>query len=699
MARRTKTGDTSAVPLDEAAAEHARLGAEIAAHDARYFQEDAPTVSDAAYDALKRRYLALEAMHPALAGADSLSRKVGAAPQAKFGKVKHRVPMLSLDNAFSEEDVADFVARVRRGLKLGEEATLAFTAEPKIDGLSCSLRYEKGGLVVAATRGDGAEGEDVTANVRMVPDVPQTLAGVAPDVFEARGEVYMSHADFAALNRRQAEAGEKTFANPRNAAAGSLRQLDPAITAVRPLRFFAYGWGDHSELPADTQHGVLEAMARWGLPVSPHVKLCTSLEAMLEAYRALEARRASLGFDIDGVVYKVDRLDWQTELGFVSRSPRWAAAHKFSAEKATTILRAIEIQVGRTGALTPVAKLEPVTVGGVVVANATLHNEDEIARKGVRVGDTVIVQRAGDVIPQVLGVAPGAPRGPEPFAFPRVCPCELKTPVLRGDDGAGAIQRCSGELACPYQRIEHLKHFVSRRAFDIEGLGEKQIERFHADETLPIRTPADIFTLARRDAANPTKLKDVEGYGDTSVRNLFAAIEARRSIALERFVHALGIRHVGETTARDLARHYRSFAAFRAAASSEDALQRLSAVEGVGEIVAEAIRAYFAEPHNAALVDALLAEVEVEEAVPTSAVGDGRLAGQTVVFTGELAAMPRDEAKARAEALGAKVTDSVSKKTTLVVAGPGAGSKLKKAADLGIRVIDEAAWLALAGEG
>lgn len=707
MARKAKP--VGAAPVESlsasaAAAEHARLEGELAGHDLRYFQEDAPTLSDADYDALKRRLLAIEARFPDLARPGGLSQKVGAAPKAAFGKVAHRVPMLSLDNAFETEDVFAFVERVRRGLALDPSAELAFTAEPKIDGLSCSLRYESGRLVVAATRGDGAEGEDVTANVRTIADVPARLAGDVPDVFEVRGEVYMSHADFAALNARQAKDGEKVFANPRNAAAGSLRQLDSSITASRPLRFFAYGWGDRSALPADTQFGMLQAIAAWGFRINPLAQLCRSAEALLAHYAAIEAQRATLGYDIDGVVYKVDRLDWQARLGFVSRSPRWAVAHKFSAEKATTILRDIEIQVGRTGALTPVAKLEPVTVGGVVVSNATLHNEDEIARKDVRIGDTVIVQRAGDVIPQIVGVVlDRRPAGAAPFAFPRVCPCPLQTPVRREDTAsgeAGAVQRCSGEFACPYQRIEHLKHFVSRRAFDIEGLGEKQIDRFFADDMLPIKTPADIFTLARRDAVNIKKLKDVEGYGDLSVRNLFAAIESRRQIGLERFIYALGIRHVGETTAKVLARHFVSWARFRDAASAAEAVASLSAVDGVGDVVAEAIRDYFNEPHNTGLVDALLGEVTVlDTAAPAPAAGDGALAGETVVFTGELTAMPRDEAKARAEALGAKVTDSVSKKTTLVVAGPGAGSKLKKATELGIKVIDEAGWLDLAGRG
>jgi DNA ligase (NAD+) len=689
--------DVEALSPDAAKAELERLAGEIAGHDAAYFQEDAPVVSDAAYDALKARALAIEERFPDLAAVTGVARRVGAPPQEKFGKVQHRVPMLSLDNAFAEEDVEAFVGRIRRFLGLDADVDLAITAEPKIDGLSCSLRYERGTLVVAATRGDGAEGEDVTANVKTLQDVPHRLTGAVPDVVEVRGEVYMRHADFEALNARQAEAGEKIYANPRNFAAGSLRQLDPEVTRSRPLRFFAYAWGEMSEMPADTQTGMVEAFARWGLPTNPLMTLCRSTEELISHYRAIEAQRATLGYDIDGVVYKVDRLDLQQKLGFVSRSPRWAIAHKFSAQKATTILRDIEIQVGRTGSLTPVAKLEPVTVGGVVVSNATLHNEDEIARKDVRIGDTVIVQRAGDVIPQILGIVPEKrPDGAKPYVFPDHCPACGSAAVREEGE---VVRRCVGGLICPAQAVERMRHFVSRRAFDIEGLGEKQIERFFEDADLPIRKPVDIFTLAKRDAANLKKLKDQEGYGATSVRNLFAAIDERRRISLERFLYALGMRHVGETTAKVLARHFLSLASLREAATSETAVQRLSAVEGIGEIVAQAIADYFAEPHNATLVDELISEITVEDAVaPALPAGGGRLAGETIVFTGELASTNRDEAKARAEALGAKVTDSVSKKTTLVVAGPGAGSKLKKATELGVRVIDEAAWLDLAKE-
>ena len=679
----------------EAASEHARLESVLRGHDARYFEDDAPEISDGEYDALKQRYLAIEARFPALVTAASLSQRVGAAPAAKFGKVRHRVAMLSLDNAFDESDVDDFLARIRRFLDLPPDLPLKMTAEPKIDGLSCSLRYEKGRLMVAATRGDGAEGENVTANVATIATVPSMLAGHYPDVIEVRGEIYMRHADFAALNQLQSERGEKIFANPRNAAAGSLRQLDPAVTAARPLSFFAYSWGDHASLPGDSQFDVVRAFADWGFAVNPLMRRCANRDEMLDVYRTIERNRAQLGYDIDGVVYKVDDLALQRQLGFVSRSPRWAIAHKFSAEKAATILRAIDIQVGRTGALTPVAKLEPITVGGVVVANATLHNEDEIKRKDVRIGDTVVIQRAGDVIPQILSV--DLTRRPEdavPFVFPETCPCPLKTAIVReavGSGGSGAIKRCSGELACPFQRVEHLKHFCSRRAFDIEGFGDKLIERFFAEGR--VTTPAEIFTLSARDAASGSPLREEDGFGDLSVRNLFAAIEARREIAFERFLYALGIRHVGETTAKVVARHFGSFPAFRAAAMAEDALASLSQIEGIGPIVADAISAYFRQPANIVMVDELLKVVEVKEARKPARVDGAPLAGQVVVFTGELLALSRDEARAKAERLGAKVTDSVSKKTTLVVAGPGAGSKLKKAQDLGITILDEAGWL------
>ncbi|MGB6491126.1 MAG: NAD-dependent DNA ligase LigA [Methylovirgula sp.] len=687
--------------LAEARREHKRLGAEIARNDERYYREDAPTISDAEYDALRRRYEALETEFPELVSKRSLSEKVGAAPSEKFAKVRHKVPVLSLGNVFTDAEVEDFVARIRRFLGLGPAAPLAMTAEPKIDGLSCSLRYEAGKLVQAATRGDGYEGEDVTANVKTIGEIPHVLRGKPPDVLEVRGEVYMRRADFAALNARQAEAGKPTFANPRNSAAGSLRQLDPAITAGRPLHFFAYAWGEVSALPVDTQMGMVRAFKAYGFAVNPLTSLCHSAEQLLRHYRDIETRRASLPYDIDGVVYKVDSLALQDRLGFVSRAPRWAAAHKFPAEQATTILRDIEIQVGRTGALTPVARLEPVTVGGVVVANATLHNEDEIARKDIRIGDWVRIQRAGDVIPQVLGpILEKRPKDAKPYRFPTKCPVCGSAAIREIDPKTGTadvVRRCTGGLICPAQAVERLKHFVSRHAFDIEGLGEKQIDQFYHDGL--ITKPADIFTLAGRDSKAATQLKDREGYGETSVRNLFMAIEARRRIPLNRFIYALGIRHVGETNARRLARHFGTFEAFRATARAaeegSEARAEIDNIEGLGEVVAEAVADFFAEKHNEDELDALLRHVTplpIEEVASISPV-----AGKTIVFTGSLERMTRDEAKAQAERLGAKVAASVSSKTDLVVAGPGAGSKLAKAAELGIETIDEEQWLRLAG--
>ncbi|MGC1109501.1 MAG: NAD-dependent DNA ligase LigA [Methylovirgula sp.] len=687
--------------LAEARREHKRLGAEIARNDERYYREDAPTISDAEYDALRRRYEALETEFPELVSKRSLSEKVGAAPSEKFAKVRHKVPVLSLGNVFTDAEVEDFVARIRRFLGLGPDAPLTMTAEPKIDGLSCSLRYEAGKLVQAATRGDGYEGEDVTANVKTIGEIPHVLRGKPPDVLEVRGEVYMRRADFAALNARQAEAGKPTFANPRNSAAGSLRQLDPAITAGRPLHFFAYAWGEVSALPVDTQMGMVRAFKAYGFAVNPLTSLCHSAEQLLRHYRDIETRRASLPYDIDGVVYKVDSLALQDRLGFVSRAPRWAAAHKFPAEQATTILRDIEIQVGRTGALTPVARLEPVTVGGVVVANATLHNEDEIARKDIRIGDWVRIQRAGDVIPQVLGpILEKRPKDAKPYRFPTKCPVCGSAAIREIDPKTGTadvVRRCTGGLICPAQAVERLKHFVSRHAFDIEGLGEKQIDQFYHDGL--ITKPADIFTLAGRDSKAAKQLKDREGYGETSVRNLFMAIEARRRIPLNRFIYALGIRHVGETNARRLARHFGTFEAFRATARAaeegSEARAEIDNIEGLGEVVAEAVADFFAEKHNEDELDALLRHVTplpIEEVASISPV-----AGKTIVFTGSLERMTRDEAKAQAERLGAKVAASVSSKTDLVVAGPGAGSKLAKAAELGIETIDEEQWLRLAG--
>jgi DNA ligase (NAD+) len=684
----------------EAVAEHAKLVEELAKHDRAYYQADEPIVSDAEYDRLRQRLLALEKQYPTLAKASSPSKKVGAAPLEKFGKVTHAVLMLSLANAFSDEDVVEFLARVRRFLNLDDDVPVAVTAEPKIDGLSISLRYENRKLMQAATRGDGAEGENVTANVLTVKDVPQSLPDSAPDLIEVRGEIYMSNKDFSALNEKQIKAGEKPFANPRNAAAGSLRQLDPTITAARPLRFFAYAWGAAPHLPGKTQWDVVHAFKAWGLPINPLMVLCQSTDELLMHYRNIEARRATLDYDIDGVVYKVNDLALQARLGFVSRSPRWAVAHKFSAEQATTILEAIDIQVGRTGALTPVARLKPVTVGGVVVSNATLHNEDEIARKDVRVGDTVIVQRAGDVIPQIVRMVERAAKS-VPYEFPKICPA-CGSHAEREEKASGksdAVRRCTGGLICPAQRVERLKHFASRNAFDIEGLGDKIIEEFYADGL--IMSPQDIFTLEKRDGRSLKKLKDREGWGESSVANLFAAIEARRKIALDRFIFALGIRHVGETTARVLARTYGSAQALRdqmklANASDEnEAWTELTAIDGIGDVVAEALVQFFDEPHNVEIFDALLKEVEPQALAAVAA--SSPVSGKTVVFTGALERMTREEAKAMAERLGAKVAGSVSKKTDLLVAGPGAGSKLKDAEKYGVEVIDEAAWFALVG--
>ncbi|NMG41506.1 NAD-dependent DNA ligase LigA [Chelativorans sp. ZYF759] len=690
--------------LEEATAELARLAAEIAEHDRHYHGEDAPTISDAEYDALRRRNLAIEQTFPDLVREDSPSKRVGAPVSEKFEKVRHKVPMLSLDNAFSDEDAIEFVARIRRFLKLGADAPVIMTAEPKIDGLSLSLRYESGRLVSAATRGDGQVGENVTANARAVADIPNVLSGEFPDIIEVRGEVYMTHRDFLALNERQEKEGKQTYVNPRNTAAGSLRQLDSGITASRPLKFFAYAWGEVSEMPAETQMGMVEALASYGFSTNELMRRCETAEELIAHYRAIEAERGSLSYDIDGVVYKVDDLALQQRLGYISRTPRWAIAHKFPAEKASTILRGIDIQVGRTGALTPVARLEPVTVGGVVVTNATLHNAEEIERLGIKIGDTVTVQRAGDVIPQILGYLPEhRPKDAEGFVFPTVCPCDLKTPVVRDANaggGEGVVRRCSGEFACPHQRIEHLRHFVSRRAFDIDGLGEKQIEFFFHDPDLPVKAPGDIFTLAERDAGNLRKLKDKEGFGTVSAQKLFDAIEARRTIPLERMIYGLGIRHVGERTAVTLARGYGTWAGFHDAAlavaeGDEAAREEMDALDDIGGAVIDAVATYFGEAHNRKLVEELADQVEVEEAERPAT--NSPVAGKTIVFTGALERMSRDEAKAMAERLGAKVSGSVSKKTDLVVAGPGAGSKLKQASELGIEVIDEDAWFDLVG--
>jgi DNA ligase (NAD+) len=770
-----------ALTEDQAAAELARLAGEMAEHDRLYYVEEAPSLSDAAYDALKQRNLALEARFPDLVRADSPSLRVGVAPSATFSPVVHGAPMLSLDNAFTDEETAEFVGRIQRFLRLDPAAPLAFTVEPKIDGLSANLRYEHGVFVKGATRGDGRTGEDVTANLRTLADIPERLAGSGwPELIEVRGEVYLSHAAFAAMNAAAGELGGRTYANPRNAASGSLRQIDPQITAHRPLRFFAYAWGEVSAPFAASQWEALDALAAWGFPVNPLSRRVAGAAGLTARYRELEADRASLGYDIDGVVYKVDRLDWQERLGFVGRFPRWAIAHKFAPEQARTVLEGIEIQVGRTGALTPVGRLRPVNVGGVMVANATLHNADEIARKDLRLGDTVVVQRAGDVIPQIVEViASERPADAVPYAFPTVCPCSLKTPVLQELTAGGeatVVRRCTGEMACPFQRIEHLKLFVSRKAFDIDGLGERQLTAFYEEGV--IREPADIFKLARSDAVLAT-LRARDGYGETSVRNLVAAIEARRAIPLARFIFGLGVRHVGETTSALLARHCETATAFlsaaevaaaqapgqpyivlstvegvgpvnlealiafgrdgpfddpwpdapldqkiahavgrlsrpsrtalaekyqtwdgfvrvvRAAAQAAPGPQflELASIQGLGLVAVASLAAYFAEPHSRDRVLRLVAELDVQPAEKPKR--DTAVAGKTVVFTGALERLTRDEAKAQAERLGAKVASSVSKKTDLVVAGPGAGSKLKTASELGVRVLSEDEWLAL----
>ena len=787
MAKSSKSTAQFGLSSIEAAAELAHLATEIAAHDRRYHAEDAPTVTDAEYDALVRRNAELEKAYPELVRPDSPSARVGATSAGGFGKVTHRVPMLSLGNGLSEGEAHDFVDRVRRFLKLADGARLAFTAEPKIDGLSISLRYEGGKLTEAATRGDGATGENVTANVRTIRVIPHTLKGKdVPASIDIRGEIYFGKKDFLKLNAEQAAAGGKTFANPRNAAAGSLRQLDAGLTASRPLSFFAYTWGHTDDLPAATQHGVIEAFARWGMPTNPLTAICQSADDLLAFHAKIGTERASLDYDIDGVVYKVDDLALQQRLGFVSRSPRWALAHKFAAEQATTILREIDIQVGRTGSLTPVARLEPVNVGGVVVTNATLHNEDEIARKDIRVSDTVIVQRAGDVIPQVVAVVlEKRAKGVAPYKFPDVCPACGSHAARDTDEATGeadVVRRCTGGLICPAQAKERLKHFVSRLSFDIEGLGDKRIELFFADGR--IRRPGDIFTLAKRDKAGMDKLAEQEGFGQQSVDNLFASIEARRKISMDRFMFALGIRHVGETTSRALAKGFGNYEVFAAAleaatrdqpgpdwlrlheipgvgdksadaiiahlaASSADApdlfgsggapaiaallsglkgvrsaaiqaldqafpdpaaliaaakrahaeppreaYRQLESMSDVGPVSANALIEFFSEPHNREVMAELLAEVAVLPFERPAAVASP-VTGKTVVFTGTLPTLSRNEAKAQAERLGAKVSGSVSKKTDFVVAGAEAGSKLTDAEKLGVRIVSEAEWLAM----
>jgi DNA ligase (NAD+) len=701
--------DTPVEALDEtgARAELGRLAGLLGAANAAYHQKDAPEISDAEYDALKARNAAIESRFPELKREDSPSEQVGAAPVEGFGKIQHRVRMMSLSNAFDDEDVTDFVDGIARylGMSAGD---LAFTAEPKIDGLSLSLRYEKGKLIYAATRGDGAEGEDVTANARTIKDIPQTLTDV-PDVLEVRGEVYMSHEDFEALNTRHQERGGKVFANPRNAAAGSLRQLDAKITEARPLRFFAYAWGELSAPLADTQMGAIERLAHLGFQTNPLTAICNGPDDMIAHYGMIEQKRATLGYDIDGVVYKVNTLGLQERLGFRSTTPRWAIAHKFPAELAWTRLEAIDIQVGRTGALSPVARLPPVTVGGVVVSNATLHNEDYIEgrdnagnpiREGrdIRVGDWVQVYRAGDVIPKIADVDLNKrPEGSEKYEFPTVCP-ECGSEAIREE--GDSVRRCSGGMICPAQAVEKLKHLVSRAAFDIDGMGAKQVEQFYKDEW--IKEPADIFKLRERYGSGMQQLKNREGWGAKSAKKLFDAIDERRQIGLDRVLFGLGIRHVGEQVSRVLARHYGSWDALTTALDaahdeSSEAWADLLSVDGVGTVLARSIVTAFAQEAERASIDRLIAELEVQDVAAPSTDGSP-VAGKTVVFTGTLEKMTRAEAKARAEALGAKVSGSVSAKTDILVAGPGAGSKAKKAAELGIETLDEDGWLELIGQ-
>ena len=687
----------------EAKTELARLAAEMAEHDQRYHQDDAPVISDAAYDALKARNAAIEARFPALIRSDSPSHKVGSAPSSGFTKVQHSVPMLSLGNVFDEADVADFFARVRRFLGLGENEAIEVIAEPKIDGLGFSARYEDGRFVVGATRGDGQVGEDITANLKTIHDMPDMLMGPAkdvPKVIEVRGEVFMTKTDFQALNTAQEEKDAKVFANPRNAAAGSLRQLDPEITKSRPLTLFAYAWGEADPLNWDSQQAYIDRLKAWGFSTNPLTRVCSSVEDVLTAYTEINEQRASLPYDIDGVVYKVNRLDWQQRLGFVSRAPRWATAHKFPAEQAQTVLEKIDIQVGRTGSLTPVARLTPVNVGGVVVSNATLHNEDEIARKDIREGDTVIIQRAGDVIPQVVQVLTDKrPKSSKAYVYPSTCPICGSLAVREEGE---AVRRCTGGLICPAQAVERLKHFVSRNTFDIEGLGAKNIEGFFEDGT--IKNPVDIFTLEKRDADpdNLTPLKSREGWGKTSAENLFAAINEKRSISLDRFLFALGIRQIGQATARLLAQAYGSLSALRKALTAaqdrdSEAYADLLNIESVGAAVAEDLLGFFAEAHNQDVLDGLARELNIED-FDAPDTDSSPIAGKTLVFTGTLETMSRNEAKAGAQALGAKVAGSGSAKTDLVVAGPGAGSKLKKAEELGVEVKTEQEYLVLVGK-
>ncbi|MEX1035693.1 MAG: NAD-dependent DNA ligase LigA [Sneathiella sp.] len=697
--------DIEIMTAEEAEETHRTLSETIKKHDAAYYTEDSPVISDAEYDELRKQLLALEARFPELVTPESPSQNLGVAPAKGFGKVKHKVSMLSLDNAFSNDELREFEGRVRRFLGLGPIEDVAFFAEPKIDGLSASLRYEKGEFIQGATRGDGQVGEDITANLRGVTDLPLEFAkskAPPPDVFEIRGEVYMSKPDFLELNKAQAESGGKIFANPRNAAAGSLRQLDHSITASRKLRFFAYAWGEASGVPGRTQSEVLATFRKWGFSVNPLSEVCANMEEAIDAYRKIEELRAALDYDIDGVVFKVNRLEWQSRLGFVSRSPRWAIAHKFPAERATTIIEDIEIQVGRTGALTPVARLHPVTVGGVVVSNATLHNEDEIIRKDIRVGDTVVVQRAGDVIPQVVEVhLEKRPEDSVSYEFPTRCPICGSHAVKEINETTGkedAIRRCTGGLICRAQAVERLKHFVSRNAFDIEGLGTKLIEAFYEDGL--VRSPAEIFTLEARDKApgNLQRIKNREGFGEKATRNLFDAINDKREVPLDRFIYALGIRHIGQGNARLLARNYLSFDKLRSSLSETgdsagDVYTELLDIDGIGAAVADAFTEFFREERNQKMLDDLLAEITVTDFDPPAQ--DSTVAGKTVVFTGTLELMTRQEMKAKAEGLGAKVSGSISAKTDYLVAGANAGSKLKKAAELDVTILNEQEWLDL----
>ena len=698
MSRSLREKPVDRLTATEAAKELSALATEITEHDSAYHRDDSPTITDSAYDALRIRNSAIEQRFSKLIRADSPSRKVGAVAASGFKKVKHSTAMLSLDNLFSDDDVRDFDARVRRFLKLGPDEIVEMTAEPKIDGLSFSVRYENGRLTVAATRGDGTEGEDITANMRTIKGLPDFLMGDTPKVIEVRGEVYISKADFLAMNEEQAKKDGKIFANPRNAAAGSLRQLDPKMTAARPLKLFAYASGLVEGMDWETHWDFLMQLKTWGFPVNPDSKRCKTVDEILAAYRALESRRAALDYDIDGIVYKVNRSDWQKRLGFVSRAPRWATAHKFPAQQAETIVEEIEIQVGRTGALTPVAHLTPVNVGGVTVSRATLHNKDEIERKDIRKSDTVVVQRAGDVIPQIVEVKiDKRPKSSKAFIFPDHCPVCGSKAHREADE---AVMRCTGGLFCKAQAVERLRHFVSRDAFDIEGMGEKNIESFFEDG--PIKSPADLFRLEARDKKSLTPLRAKEGWGPQSAEKLFKAIDARRTISLERLIYALGIRLIGQAKARLLAQNYVSFKAWRAAMvaavnGNTDVYAKLKGIESFGEIVTDELIAFFAEEQNLAAVDQLAGQLDKIEDFVQANISGSKIAGLTVVFTGNLERMTRNEAKSKALSLGAKVSGSVSKQTDLVVAGPGAGTKLKEAESLGVKVVDEDEFLRLIG--